>query len=165
MLALLTFRIGPLFWLFVVTFNLVGAVDIIVDYYTAASSVFRRWRENWAPPTRSRSSTCPADDHACGRILFAGASPNALGRGFIFIADAEIQPLAAIPIWLRNSSPSKLNTSSATLQMATISGCRYRWLRVAALNRTRVRAERSATEPDFAAGERNSPGEIQVETP
>jgi hypothetical protein len=33
MLALLTFRIGPLFWLFVVAFNLVGAVDIIVDYY------------------------------------------------------------------------------------------------------------------------------------
>ena len=33
MLALLTFRIRPLFWLFVVAFNLVGAVDIIVDYY------------------------------------------------------------------------------------------------------------------------------------
>src|SRR6266481_7248975 len=32
-LALLTFRIRPLFWLFVVAFNLVGAVDIIVDYY------------------------------------------------------------------------------------------------------------------------------------
>ena len=26
-------RIRPLFWLFVVAFNLVGAVDIIVDYY------------------------------------------------------------------------------------------------------------------------------------
>src|SRR6266481_5515405 len=33
MLALLTARIRPLFWLFVVAFNLVGAVDIIVDYY------------------------------------------------------------------------------------------------------------------------------------
>jgi hypothetical protein len=32
-LALLTVRIRPLFWLFVVAFNLVGAVDIIVDYY------------------------------------------------------------------------------------------------------------------------------------
>ena len=32
-LALLTFRIRPLFWLFVVAFNLVGAVDILVDYY------------------------------------------------------------------------------------------------------------------------------------
>jgi hypothetical protein len=32
-LALLTVRIRPLFWPFVVAFNLVGAVDIIVDYY------------------------------------------------------------------------------------------------------------------------------------
>jgi hypothetical protein len=34
-LALLTIRIRPLFWLFVVAFNLVGAVDLIVDYYHA----------------------------------------------------------------------------------------------------------------------------------
>jgi hypothetical protein len=33
MLALLTVRIRPAFWLFVIAFNLVGAVDIIVDYY------------------------------------------------------------------------------------------------------------------------------------
>ena len=33
MLALLTVRVRPLFWTFVVAFNLVGAVDIIVDYY------------------------------------------------------------------------------------------------------------------------------------
>jgi hypothetical protein len=33
MLALLTVRIRPLFWLFVVAFNLVGAADIIIDYY------------------------------------------------------------------------------------------------------------------------------------
>jgi hypothetical protein len=33
MLALLTVRVRPLFWLFVVAFNVVGAVDIIVDYY------------------------------------------------------------------------------------------------------------------------------------
>src|SRR5262249_54210531 len=32
MLALLTVRIRPLFWLFVVAFNLVGAADIILDY-------------------------------------------------------------------------------------------------------------------------------------
>ena len=31
--ALLTVSIRPLFWLLVVAFNLVGAVDIIVDYY------------------------------------------------------------------------------------------------------------------------------------
>ena len=34
-LALLTVRIRPLFWLFVVDFNLVGAADIILDYYHA----------------------------------------------------------------------------------------------------------------------------------
>jgi hypothetical protein len=33
MLALLTVRIRPVFWLFVVAFNLVGTIDIIVDYY------------------------------------------------------------------------------------------------------------------------------------
>jgi phosphoglycerol transferase MdoB-like AlkP superfamily enzyme len=35
MLALLTARIRPLFWLFVVAFNLVGAVDLVLDYYHA----------------------------------------------------------------------------------------------------------------------------------
>jgi hypothetical protein len=35
MLALLTVRMRPLFWLLVVAFNLVGATDIILDYYHA----------------------------------------------------------------------------------------------------------------------------------
>lgn len=35
MLALLTARIRPLFWAFVVAFNLVGIIDIIFDYYHA----------------------------------------------------------------------------------------------------------------------------------
>jgi hypothetical protein len=35
MLALLTVRMRTLFWLFVVAFNLVGAADLIVDYYHA----------------------------------------------------------------------------------------------------------------------------------
>lgn len=35
LMALLTVRIRPLFWSFVVAFNLVGATDIIVDYYHA----------------------------------------------------------------------------------------------------------------------------------
>src|SRR5579859_125418 len=35
MTALLTVRIRPLFWLFVGAFNLVGVVDITVDYYRA----------------------------------------------------------------------------------------------------------------------------------
>jgi hypothetical protein len=34
-LALLTFRVRPLFWLFVCAFNLVGAGDLILDYYHA----------------------------------------------------------------------------------------------------------------------------------
>jgi hypothetical protein len=37
-LALLTARIRPLFWSFVVAFNLAGATDIIVDYYHAIQS-------------------------------------------------------------------------------------------------------------------------------
>jgi hypothetical protein len=35
MLALLTVRVRPLFWLFVVGFNLVGTTDLILDYYHA----------------------------------------------------------------------------------------------------------------------------------
>jgi hypothetical protein len=35
MLALLTVRMRSLFWLFVVAFNLVGTLDLIVDYYNA----------------------------------------------------------------------------------------------------------------------------------
>jgi hypothetical protein len=34
-LALLTVRVRPLFWLFVVAFNLVGTTDLVVDYYHA----------------------------------------------------------------------------------------------------------------------------------
>ncbi len=36
-LALLTVRIRPLFWVFVVAFNLVGVVDLILDYYHAVA--------------------------------------------------------------------------------------------------------------------------------
>lgn len=35
MLALATFRIRPLFWAFVVAFNLVGIADLLIDYYDA----------------------------------------------------------------------------------------------------------------------------------
>jgi hypothetical protein len=35
LLALLTVRIRPLFWSFVVAFNVVGVVDLLVDYYHA----------------------------------------------------------------------------------------------------------------------------------
>jgi hypothetical protein len=35
LLALLTVRVRPLFWLFVVAFNLVGMVDLLLNYYHA----------------------------------------------------------------------------------------------------------------------------------
>jgi hypothetical protein len=35
LLALLTVRVRPLFWLFVVAFNVVGTADLILDYYHA----------------------------------------------------------------------------------------------------------------------------------
>jgi hypothetical protein len=35
MLTLLTVNIRPLFWLFVAAFNLVGVIDLILDYYHA----------------------------------------------------------------------------------------------------------------------------------
>jgi hypothetical protein len=38
MLALLTVRIRPVFWLFVVAFNVVGIVDLILDHYHATVS-------------------------------------------------------------------------------------------------------------------------------
>lgn len=37
-LALLTVRVRPLFWLFVVAFNMVGAVDLVLDYYHAVQA-------------------------------------------------------------------------------------------------------------------------------
>jgi hypothetical protein len=37
-LALLAVRIRPLFWLFVVAFNVVGAADILIDYYHATQA-------------------------------------------------------------------------------------------------------------------------------
>ena len=35
LLALLTVRVRPLFWSFVVAFNLVGVADILLDYFHA----------------------------------------------------------------------------------------------------------------------------------
>jgi hypothetical protein len=37
-LALLTVRVRPLFWLFVVAFNLVGVADLFLDYYHAVQA-------------------------------------------------------------------------------------------------------------------------------
>lgn len=38
MLALLTARVRPLFWLFVVAFNVVGVIDLLLAYYHAIQS-------------------------------------------------------------------------------------------------------------------------------
>ncbi|MEI9978367.1 MAG: hypothetical protein WDN23_05100 [Edaphobacter sp.] len=40
-LALLTVRVKPLFWLFVVTFNIVGTIDLLLDYHHATSGGLR----------------------------------------------------------------------------------------------------------------------------
>ncbi len=74
MLALLTVSIRPLFWLLVAAFNLVGFVDLIVDYYHAiqaglpahAAVAGRRLRD----PDHLRAA---ADDHAHRRVLFSAA--------------------------------------------------------------------------------------------
>ena len=60
MLALLTVRIRPLFWLFVVAFNLVGTADPSSTITTPSGSGFLLWRGSWASRTQSRSSTCPS---------------------------------------------------------------------------------------------------------
>ena len=58
-LALLTARVRPLFWSFVVAFNLVGQSTSSSTTTTPLGWVFPRWRGNSAALTRSRSSTYP----------------------------------------------------------------------------------------------------------
>ncbi len=59
MLALLTVRIRPLFWLFVVAFNLVGTADLILDYYHAVRvGLPADGGADGRRRTQSRSSTC-----------------------------------------------------------------------------------------------------------
>ncbi len=69
-LALLTVRIRPLFWLFVVAFNLVGVADLIVDYYHAIQL-----------DLPAIAGHALADDHARRRILFAAASSGSASDG------------------------------------------------------------------------------------
>ncbi len=74
-LALVTIRMRPVFWLFVVAFNLVGMGDLVLDYYhaiqasllSAGGGIGRRIRD----PDHLRAL---ADDHPRLRILFASAS-------------------------------------------------------------------------------------------
>ena len=77
MLALLTVRIRPLFWPFVVAFNLVGTADLILDYYHAIQVGLPADAERAGRHIRDPDHLCAAaDDHARRRILFAGAHPT-----------------------------------------------------------------------------------------
>jgi hypothetical protein len=59
-LALLTVRIRPLFWLLFVAFNLVGTVDLILDYYHAVQVGLPVLAgQMGANTTWYRSFTCP----------------------------------------------------------------------------------------------------------
>ena len=89
-LALLTARIRPLFWFFVVAFNLVGATDIIVDYYHAIQS--RPSCHGWATGRHLRDSDhlrALVDDHAHSRVLLVGASAESGGKHTAQIARAQ----------------------------------------------------------------------------
>jgi hypothetical protein len=57
-LALFTVGIRPLFWLFVVAFNVVGVADLILDYYLATAADLPAQAGQLAATSRSRSSMC-----------------------------------------------------------------------------------------------------------
>jgi hypothetical protein len=60
MLALLTIRIRPAFWLFVVAFNLVGAIDLILDYAHAIQVGLPARLARWGRHTQSRLFMYPS---------------------------------------------------------------------------------------------------------
>ena len=75
MLALVTFRIRPLFWAFVVAFNLVGAVDLFVDYYHAIEAGLPEQAGQLRRRLLDPDPLCPPiDDHALRGLLSAAAS-------------------------------------------------------------------------------------------
>ncbi len=75
MLALLAFRVRPLFWLFVVAFNLVGTADLLLDYYHAIRGRSSRTGGAVGRRVRHPHHLCAiAYDHAHRRVLLAGAS-------------------------------------------------------------------------------------------
>ena len=76
-LALLTIRIRPLFWLFVFAFNLVGTLDLVLDYYHAVRTGYSCtggpvWRHICDP----HHLCAPVDDHARHGLLLVAASPE-----------------------------------------------------------------------------------------
>ena len=72
-LALLTVRMRPLFWLFVVAFNIVGTTDLVLDYYHAIQVGLPALAGQLAPPMDPDHLRAHADDHARRRFLLAGA--------------------------------------------------------------------------------------------
>ena len=47
--------VRPLFWLFVVAFNVVGAADLVLDYSSGRLAIPVWWRSfGWQSPRRSR---------------------------------------------------------------------------------------------------------------
>ena len=58
MLALATVRIRPLFWTFVVAFNVVGIADILNDYYHAIMANLAATAGDLGPFMRSPSFMC-----------------------------------------------------------------------------------------------------------
>jgi len=48
-LALLTVNARPLFWLFVVAFNVVGTADLLLNYYHAVQGGLPAVAGGWAP--------------------------------------------------------------------------------------------------------------------
>ena len=82
MLALLTVRVRPLFWLFVVAFNLVGVSDIILDYYHAIQAGLPAMAGQLGSTYVDPDHLCAsADDHARRRFLLAAASSAQGGAG------------------------------------------------------------------------------------
>ena len=75
LLALLSVRIRPLFWFFIVAFNVVGATDLLVAYYHAICfGLPYECRPAWRRLHDSHLLCTDADDYARGRAHLAGVA-------------------------------------------------------------------------------------------
>jgi hypothetical protein len=82
LLALLTVRIRPLFWLFVVAFNLVGTADLILDYYHAVRVGLPAVAGQVGHRVCNPDPLCAnPDDHARRRTLLAATASAQGGSG------------------------------------------------------------------------------------
>jgi hypothetical protein len=104
MLALLTIRMRPLFWLFVVAYTLVGVTDLVVDYYHGVRPRGRRIGRDLLDP----DPLCAApDDHARRCALSPGAPAGeqdgsaTRGHGLGRAASRSSMQSASCPLPLR----------------------------------------------------------------